>query len=88
MEQIKYLLVFSKFCHRSKHNPVQNNFVTICLVTVSCIKIGSFKDMLFEGGEGAHHCVVQHTLPFMYLCLLPEDGRMDSPKHVVDEENK
>ena len=52
MEKIEYFLVFSKFCHRSEHNPVQNIFATICLVTVSFIKIGSFKDILFEGGEG------------------------------------
>ena len=41
-----------------------------------------------EGGEGTHHCVVQHTLPFMYLCLLPEDGRMERHKLVVVEATK
>ena len=25
----------------------------------------------------------QHTFPFMYLCFLPDDGRMKRPKHVV-----
>ena len=33
--------------------------------------------------RGAHHGVVQHTLPFMYLCLLPEDGRTEPHKRVV-----
>ena len=28
----------------------------------------------------------QHTFLFMYLCLLPDDGRIQCPKHVVQEE--
>ena len=36
-----------------------------------------------RGERGAHHCLVQHTFPFMYLCLLPEDGRMERQKHIV-----
>ena len=49
MEKIKY---FSKFSLLSKYNPVQNMLVTICWLTVSFIKIGPSKDIIFEGGGG------------------------------------
>jgi len=50
-EKIKY---FSKFSLPSEHDPVQNMFTTICWVTVSFIKIGSLKDILFLRGERGH----------------------------------
>jgi hypothetical protein len=27
--------------------------------------------------------VPQHTFRFIYLCCLPDDGRMERPKHAV-----
>jgi len=60
---------FSKFFPRSKHNPLQNRFTTICWVTVSFIKIGSLKNILFLRGGGTSLCGVS-TLFHFYACVL------------------
>ena len=65
-ENIKY---FSKFCLRSKHNLVQNMFTTICLVTVSFIKIGSLKNILSWAGGGTSLCGAS-TLFHFCACVL------------------
>ena len=87
MKKIKYVFVCFKFCFQSKYNPVQNMFATVCCVTVSFIKIGPLKDILFWE-ESVTSLRVPNTFPFIQCYLLPEDGRKESPKHVMVEATK
>jgi len=79
---MKKIKLFSKFFLQSKYTPVENMFTTICCVTVSLIKMGLLK----EGGSSP--CGTSTLYHFFLLCLLPEDGRMESQKLFVVEATK